>query len=194
MERLFVVLSALTISIAYIPFIVGTVKGTVIPNRMSWIIWFIQDGLMFTSALCGGIGPATVMPSVWTLGTGIVVVLSFKKGNYAPITGLEKICLVLSGLGILLWATTGSPRLGLIASVSASCVGGIPTTLKAWKEPWTETISGWLLMVMGTIFSSLAIQQWTFDSSFLPIAIGLFQISVVLPLISYKIKKSITHS
>jgi hypothetical protein len=147
--------------------------------------------LIASSAIMAGAGPAAVMPVIWGLGATIMLILSLTKGTRGAFTGLEKACLVLSGVGILLWAATGSPRLTLVASVSALCIGGVPTVVKAWAKPWTETMSGWLLMILGTIFSSLAIQRWTFDSGFLPIVIGLFQLSVALPLVLYALNGSV---
>lgn len=191
MRQLFTVLSGLTIALAYIPFIRGTIRGRVVPNRASWIVWFVQDVLMAASAIMAAVGPAAVMPVVWGLGAGIVLILSLTKGTRGAFTGLEKACLVLSGLGLLLWATTGSPRLALVASVSAACIGGVPTVVKAWAKPWTETMSGWLLMLLGTVFSALAIQEWTFDSGFLPVAIGLLQLSVAVPLVLYTFNASV---
>ena len=187
MRQLFTVLSGLTIAISYIPFITGTIKGRVVPNRASWIVWFVQDVLIASSAIMAGVGPAAVMPVIWGLGASIILMLSLTKGTRGAFTGLEKACLVLSGVGIVLWATTGAPRLTLVASVSALCIGGIPTVVKAWVKPWTETMSGWLLMILGTVFSALAIQTWTFDSGFLPIVIGLFQLAVALPLVLYRL-------
>jgi hypothetical protein len=184
-RQLFTVLSGLAIAIAYIPFIKGTIQGSVVPNRASWIVWWVQDVLIASSAIIAGVGPAAVMPVIWGLGATMMLILSVTKGTRGAFTALEKACLVLSGLGILLWAATGVPRLALVASVSAVCIGGVPTLVKAWVKPWTETMSGWLLMILGTVFSSLAIQRWTFDSGFLPVAIGLFQLSVTLPLVLY---------
>ncbi len=183
MRQLFTVLSGVTIAIAYIPFIRGTIQGVVVPNRASWIVWFVQDVLIASSAIMAGVGPAAVMPVIWGLGATMVLILSLTKGTRGAFTGLEKACLVLSGLGIFMWATTGSPRLALVASVSAVWIGGVPTVVKAWVKPWTETMSGWLLMSLGTVFSSLAIQKWTFDSGIIPVVIGLFQLSVALPLV-----------
>jgi hypothetical protein len=190
-RHLFTVLSGLTIAIAYIPFIKGTLQGSVVPNRASWLVWFVQNVLMASSAITAGVGPAAVMPVIWGLGATVMLILSMTKGTRGAFTGLEKACLVLSGLGILLWATTGSPRLALVASLGAVLVGGVPTVVKAWVKPWTETMSGWLLMVLGTVFISLAIQRWTFDSGFLPIVSGLFQSSVALPLVLYKLNGSV---
>ena len=191
MRQLFTVLSGLAIAIAFIPFIRGTLQGWVVPNRASWIVWFVQDVLIASSAIMAGVGPAAVMPVIWGLGATIMLILSVTKGTRGAFTGLEKASLVLSGLGILLWAMTGAPRLALVASVSAVCIGGIPTLVKAWVKPWTETMSGWLLMILGTVFSSLAIQRWTFDSGFLPVVIGLFQLSVTLPLVLYTLNGSV---
>jgi hypothetical protein len=190
-RQLFTVFSGLTIAIAYIPFIMGTIHGCVIPNRATWTVWLVQDVLLASSAIMTGVGPVAVMPVIWGLGAAMVLILSLKKGTRGAFTGLEKACLGLSGLGILLWATTGSARLALVASVSASCIGGVPTVVKAWVKPWTETMSGWLLLILGTVFSSLAIQGWTFDSGVLPVAIGLFQLSVALPLVLYTLNGSV---
>jgi hypothetical protein len=190
-RQLFTILSGLAIAIAFIPFIRGTIQGRVVPNRASWIVWFVQDLLIASSAIMAGVGPAAVMPVIWGLGATIMLILSLTKGTRGAFTGLEKVSLVLSGLGILLWAMTGAPRLALVASVSAICIGGVPTLVKAWVKPWTETMSGWLLMILGTVFSALAIQRWTFDSGFLPIVIGLFQLSVTLPLVLYSLNGSV---
>lgn len=191
MRHLFTVLSGLSIAIAYIPFIRGTIQGSVVPNRASWIVWFVQDVLLAASAIMAGVGPAAVMPVVWGLGAGMMLILSVTKGARGAFTGLEKACLVLSGLGLLLWATTGSPRLALVAGVSAAVIGGFPTVVKAWVKPWTETMSGWLLLILGTVFSSLAIREWTFDSGLLPVVIGLFQSSVAVPLVLYTFNGSV---
>ena len=191
MRQLFTVLSGLSIAIAYIPFIRGTIQGSVVPNRASWIVWFVQDVLLAASAIMAGVGPAAVMPVLWGLGAGIMLILSVTKGTRRAFTGLEKACLILSGLGLLLWATTGSPRMALVAGVSAAVIGGLPTVVKAWVKPWTETMSGWLLLILGTVFSSLAIRDWTFDSGLLPIVIGLFQLSVAVPLVLHILNGSV---
>jgi hypothetical protein len=128
----------------------GTIQGSVVPNRASWIVWFVQHVLLASSAIMAGVGPAAVMPVIWGLGAGIMLILSVTKGTRGAFTGLEKACLVLSGLGLLLWATTGSPRLALVAGVSAALIGGLPTVVKAWVKSWTETMSGWLRLILGT--------------------------------------------
>lgn len=189
MEQVLTALSGLVTAIGYMSFIKGTLRGTMEPNRATWIVWFVQDGLMAASAVMVGIGPAAVMPVVWWVGAAIMLVLSMTRGAHIPFTRLEKACLGLSGVGILLWATTGSPLLALVASVSSACIGGIPTVIKAWEKPETESMSGWLLMFVATVFSSLAIQHWTFESGFLPIMVGALQISILLPLLANTLKR-----
>ena len=190
--ELFTVLSGLTIAVAYVPFIWGTIQGRVVPNRASWIVWFVQDVLIAASAAMAGAGLAVVvMPVAWGLGAAVVLVLSLTKGTRGAFSGLEKACLILSGLGLLLWATTGSARMALVASVGAALIGGIPTLIKAWSKPWTEPASGWLLLILGTVFSALAIREWTFDSGFLPVAIGLFQLSVAMPVMLHVLNGSV---
>src|SRR5438132_13794858 len=96
---------------SYIPFIRGTIQGRVVPNRASWIVWCVQDVLIASSAIMAGVGPAAVMPVIWGLGATMMLILSLTKGTRGAFTGLEKACLVLSGLGIIFGATTAPPLL-----------------------------------------------------------------------------------
>ena len=185
MEQTFMILSGLVIAIGYFILIKDTIKGLIIPNPTTWFIFFIQDCLMASSAIMVGIGPTLVMPVTWGVGAGIMFFLSLTRGPLNPLTGVEKMCLILSAVGISLWATTGSPLLALIASVSSSCVGSIPTIIKCWLEPWTETPTGWVLMLVGTLFSSMAIQEWTLISGFFLVTVGIFQAVLILPLVLY---------
>lgn len=185
----FTILSGILIAIGYVSFIRSTLNGSMKPNSATWIVWFFQDGLMAASALAAGIGPSAVMPVVWFLGAAAMLPLSLKYGSKEPFTALEKTCLALSGLGILLWAATGSPLTALVASVTTVNIGGIPTVLKAWREPASESLVGWLLMLGATASVSLAVQTWTFESGFVPVTVGLFQTTIVLPLLSHALRK-----
>jgi len=180
-------LSALFLALAYVPFIHGTINGSVIPNRASWIVWFMQDCLITASAVMTGVGEAIVMPVIWLIGTGIVMCLSLKQGTRDSFNTLEKFCMGLSFVGILLSIAMNNPRFALIAGITASCIGGLPTTFKAWAKPWTEPLTGWLLFFAGTILNALAVTTWTFDSGFLIIVAAFFQIILLLPLLYYKL-------
>src|SRR5256885_14382117 len=137
---------------SYIPFIRGTIQGRVVPNRASWIVWCVQDVLIASSAIMAGVGPAAVMPVIWGLGATMMLILSLTKGTRGAFTGLEKACLVLSGVGTLLWAMTGSPRLTLVASVSALCIGGGSPVVKNWGRAWGEAVSGRVVLFFGNFF------------------------------------------
>lgn len=181
MEQILTALSGIAIALSYLYIITGTKN----PNRATWGIWFVQDILMAASALVASIGPAAVMPVVWSLGAAIMFGLSMTRGERDPLTQVEKVCIVLSGFGILLWIGTGSPLTALVASVSSATIGGIPVVIKAWEKPETESVSGWLLMLAATIFSSLAIPRWTFEAGFLPITVGILQLFIVAPLVEH---------
>lgn len=182
-------LSGLVIAIAYWDFINSTRKGLTKPNRATWFVWMVQDVLMAASALKAGIGPAVVMPVVWAAGAIPMFYLAQTMGEKKPFSALEQFCLVLSGFGILLWTITGDPLLALEASVGAACIGGIPTILKAWSDPASEPMKGWMLMLTATALTALAIKEWTFESGLVPISVGILQLVVLSPLIIFAILK-----
>jgi hypothetical protein len=186
-------MAAFLIAIGYFSFIKGTVQGTMDPHSATWTVWFVQDGLMAASAVAAGIGPAAVLPVVWAIGATIMCPLSYKYGSRDPFTPLERGCLILSGCGVVLWAVTGSPMTALVTSVATVTIGGIPTILKAWRDPESESASGWVLMLAATICVALAIQEWTFESGFVPVTVGIFQTVTLLPLLVHKFRPASDH-
>lgn len=189
MELILPTLSGLSIALSYGIFISGVLKGGVTLKRSSWIVWAIQDLLIFLSALGVGVGPAIVMPAIWTCGAAVMLIMSFAHGKVEPFTSLDKWCLLLGFGGMTVWMLTGSARIGLVASISSALIGGIPTTKKAFTKPWTDSPTAWSLQLMGTIFSFMAIKKLTFDTGFLPIWVGLYQAITFFPLFIYRVTK-----
>jgi len=67
----------------------------------------------------------------------------------------------------------------------------VPTVVKAWVKPWTETMSGWLLMILELSSVLWQFRSGRLDSGFLPVVIGLLQLSVALPLVLYTLNGSV---
>lgn len=81
----------------------------------------------------------------------------------------------------------------LVTSVATVTIGGVPTILKAWQDPESESASGWILMLAATTCVALAIQEWTFESGFVPVTVGIFQTVVLLPLLVHAFRKQRVH-
>jgi hypothetical protein len=84
-----------------------------------------------------------------------VFLLSFKYGT-RDITTSDKIVLVLTLLAVLVWWQLDNP-LGAVLMVSAiDGAGYIPTIRKSFKDPWSETLSYWLIMAITDLLGMIS--------------------------------------
>jgi hypothetical protein len=66
------------------------------------------------------------------------------KKAYWKITRLDLACGVLAIGGLVLWKMTDTPNLAISFGILADAIAGIPTVIKSFQEPETETpISTW---------------------------------------------------
>ena len=66
--------------------------------------------------------------------------------------------------GIILWALTDNPNLALTFALLADIFAGLPTVIKAYKYPETESWVAYAISTLGFGISILAIQTYTFEN------------------------------
>jgi hypothetical protein len=67
-------------------------------------------------------------------------------------------------LGIILWALTDNPNLAILFSLAADLFAGIPTVIKSYKHPETESWIAYAISALGFGMGVLAIQTFTFEN------------------------------
>ncbi len=183
-----VVLSGATVLVAYSLFVWSALFGPFVPNKATWTVWCVQDGLMAIFARSGENKSVAMLPGAWASGALVLVFIAFFiKGKNEPLKREEKACLALSGVGIFLSFVLG-PTAGLVATMASAYVGGWPTLEKAWKDPTSEPGLGWILMLTASSFAMLGIEEWDFASGFLPVAAAVLQVNILIPITLHRIK------
>jgi len=176
----------------------NTIKGRTKPNRVTWFLWALAPLIAFSAMLGEGVGLSSLMTFMVGFGPLIVFISSFvnKKSEW-KLTRFDMVCGGLSLVGLGLWAATNNPNLAILFSIMADGLALLPTLVKAYKEPETES---WLIFMNGALSAAitmLTIKDWSFTSAAFPIYI--FTVCVVLfALIRFrlgpKISKSLAHS
>ena len=83
--------------------------------------------------------------------------------------------------GLLLWFLTDNPNLAILFALTADLFAALPTVIKSYKHPETESWIAYAISTVGFGISILSIHNWTFqDSAFV---IYLFLIQLVLTLL-----------
>lgn len=153
-------LSALLTVVAVVPYIWDMLRGTTRPNIVSWGLWLLVQSIFAVGQFAEGASLSIVLPIVEVFTVGLVVILGLVGYGYKKYGPLDILCLLLALGAIALWQITNDPMVALWMSVAADLVAAVPTLVKAYKDPESETISTYFLVVLSAIaagFSSTII-------------------------------------
>jgi len=138
MKSIVAIIAMLIALIGYIPYIRDCIKGKTKPHVITWFTWalvsFLAFGIQFFNE--GGFG------SFINLFMGIICTVIFIFGlrsGTKDITRTDWIAFVLALIAIGLWLIVKQPLLSIILVVFIDIMSFLPTILKGWKKPYTET-------------------------------------------------------
>ncbi len=100
------------------------------------------------------------------------------------------IVFALAILSLVIWKTTSSPFLGLLASLFADLIGFVPTLIKSWKYPETEEWKFYMADVVSSAFIILSIVSRSWQNLAFPIYIFLINASCVVMIVLRKRAKN----
>ena len=117
------------------------------------------------------------MTGAWLVGAGglaclLIFVFALFRGE-KEIVLLDKACLVLALIGIVLWAITSNPLTAVILAVIIDGLGFVPTYRKAYKKPKEETLITYLLGGLGFVISISALQAISLTTVLYPASVVL---------------------
>jgi len=149
-----------------------TLRGTTKPNRVTWLMWAVAPLLAAAVELKEGVG-LRVLP---TFMVGFMPLLVFAASFHNPaavwkIRRIDYACGVMSAVGTAVWLATRNGVLAISAAILADFLAGVPTMMKSWTHPETETVYSYVGAVISMTILLLTIQHWTFDVAAFPLFI-----------------------
>ena len=150
------VLAGLLTLASVVPYVRDMLKGTTKPNIVSWGLWTLIQAIFAAAQFSAGASLSIVLPAVEVGTTGLVVVLGLIGFGYKKYRPLDFVCLALALLAIALWQISKDPMVALWLSVAADFVAAVPTLVKAYKDPKSETPSAYLLVALSAIAAAFA--------------------------------------
>lgn len=156
MLQLLGILGGLISGLSYIPYIKDVLAKKTRPERASWIIWATLTAIAFFSQLAKGATSSLWLPFFETLGTSIVFLLSIKNG-VGGATKRDIFILISAAIGLVLWYFTKEPAVALYIVIAVDATGTIPTIIKSYQEPETETFITWIMVTIAGIFAMFSV-------------------------------------
>jgi hypothetical protein len=149
-----------------------TWRGTTKPNRVTWLLWAVAPLLAAAVELNQGVG----LRALPTFMVGFVPLLVFAASFHNPasvwkIRRIDYACGIMSVVGTAVWLATRNGVLAISAAIAADFLAGVPTLMKSWTHPETETVYGYVGALVSMGITLLTIDHWTFDVAAFPIFI-----------------------
>ena len=170
---------------AYV-YVKAMLKGGVKPNRVSWLLWAIASMISFAAAISDGAGLAAVPVFMSGFCPLLIFAASFVvKGAYWKLAKLDYACGLMSALAIFLWVGTSDPDIAILFAILSDTLASVPTLVKGWRYPKTESAWTYLVGVFGGLTGLLAVTAWTFSQYAFPTYLVIMSVLLVLS-ICYK--------
>jgi hypothetical protein len=169
-------------------YIWDTVKGVTKPNRITWLMWSIAPMIGTSAALVQGVTWATLPVFMSGFCPFLVFLASFVNPNaYWKLETFDYGCGVLSVLALVLWLLTNNPTIAIIFAIGSDTLAAVPTLLKSWRYPETETATVYSVSVLNNLTSFLVIRQWNFAQYAFPSYLVLMNIALTFLVLRRKI-------
>jgi len=170
-----VIISALLLLWGGYAYFRDTLAGRTKPNRVSWFLWALAPLVSFGAAFSVD---ADIWASVRVLVGGVVPAVIFlgsfvNRKSYWQLTWFDWFCGGLSLTALLFWQLASSPLIAVLLATAANTFASIPTFIKAWNFPETETRLTFITSFLSAVLIVPAIPVWN-------IANSAFQIGLML--------------
>lgn len=164
--------------LGYIPYVRDIFRHKVKPHRITWGVWTILTTITAFNQVVNGGGYSSLFFISTALLVSIVFILSFKYG----VGGASKIDLICLGLAIILliyWVTLQETYISTVLAVIIDGIGAIPTIIKTYKKPETESYPQWTLAGIAGIFTMLAVPRIDWILLIYPLYVVLMNATIV---------------
>lgn len=155
-------------------------RGVYRPSFFSRGVWFLLGINSFAGVYLGeGSSGAVALAATLLIGNAAVFAASYKKGS-REFGAVEKLSLVLLAISAVTWIVFDSPYVGLIISLVAHFIGGIPTLWRVFKRPESEQAYHWYFFFVGCILSIVFADDRALTVILFPVYFALFDGLVIL--------------
>lgn len=155
-------------------------RGDYSPSFFSRGVWFLLGINSFAGVLLGdGSKASIILAGTLFAGNAAVFAVSYKKGS-REFGFAEKISLVLLLISGILWAVLDAPFIGLIISLAAHFIGGIPTIWRVARRPHSEQAYHWYFFFAASIISIVASDNKSITAILFPVYFAIFDGLIIL--------------
>lgn len=162
----FAIIGAVIASMGGLFYLYQTIRGKTKPNRVTWLLWWILPMIVFVAQRVQGVESLSWVTFVAGFTPLLVVIASlFNKKAYWKTMPIDYVLMAAAFIGVILWFTTKDANLAILFTLAADFFASVPTLIKAFKHPETESWVAYAISAFGFGISIFAIHTFDFQNA-----------------------------
>ena len=142
-------------------------RGKSKPNLVTWGLWAFAP-LIATGAALSASADIWATVRIFMSGFGPLLIFLFAfivPQSYWKLSKFDFACGGLSLIALFAWLGANSPVLAILLAAAADLLAALPTIIKAWKYPETETVYTYFIGLFTASIVIPAIPVWNIENS-----------------------------
>ena len=180
-KAIFGILSSLFVLVGALPYLVDIHKGKARPHVLSWLGWAFITALGASAMVADG---ATWAAAILWANTTLCILISgysiIKRVGVWSTGVYDYVFFGLGILGLILWQILDLPIIALVCAITADFCFGLPTIVKTYKNPSTETPFVWATATISGFLSLFAVKSLVFHEIGYPLFLFIYDGVVLL--------------
>lgn len=145
-------------------YIASVVRGHAKPNPLTWFFWALTALITAIAQFYQGVGNEAWVSLGLAVGPLVIFALSIIYcRDQMKLTPINATCGALATLGVALWQATNDPVLAIVFSIIADASASIPTVLKAYRKPASETPWPYVVSMISMAIALGTVTTWDFS-------------------------------
>jgi hypothetical protein len=175
-----VLIGSLVNVLGTLSYVRDTLHGHNKPNRMSFLIWSIAPLIGAVASFAQGVTWAAFPVFFTAFCPFMVFAATFVNPKaYWKLGVFDYSCGAFSILALVLWYLTSIPNIAIIFAILSDALAGLPTLIKAWRFPETESATGYVAANVSVLTSFFATSVWSFAAIAFPLYLFCLNSAVV---------------
>jgi hypothetical protein len=143
-----------------------TIVGKAQPNRITWLLWGFFPMIIFVAQRVQGVEDLSWTSFVAGFLPLLIVAASFlNKKAYWKSQRRDYYLMAMAIIGIILWAITDNQNLALLFSLLADMLASIPTLIKSYRLPHSESWIAFAISAFGFGMCFLSVQTFNLENT-----------------------------
>jgi hypothetical protein len=141
------------------------IRGKTKPNLVTWFFWALAPLIGTFLQLKAGAG-FSVLPVFFAGFFPVIIffIALIKRNAHWKITTFDIFCGIFSLIALILWIVTKRTDISIAFAILSDGLAAIPTLIKSWKFPETETAVGYVPGLVNNSLGLLMIRSWNFST------------------------------